>query len=127
MPLQGNERRKFIRFPFNYPVLHRLKGSKEWNYSHSDNISFGGIEFPSALNYSEQDVLELKINFPAPSQNNCVFDAIVVSTTIIEKEWGESSLIRIQFSSVSPEQREFIEILLNERMDKLEEKKRDRL
>jgi c-di-GMP-binding flagellar brake protein YcgR len=126
MSIQGEERRKYIRFPFNYPVLHRPEGAGEWNYSHSDNIGFGGMEFPSTWDYAVGDFLALKINFPDLEQGKSIFKARVVTVTRRAREAAPSRLVGVAFVDLTPAQHRLIERMISERAEQLEERKRGR-
>ena len=62
---RGIEKRKFIRFPFTFPIKHRPAGSGEMLESQSDNISLGGVMFFSSREYTLDQMLDVEIHYTA--------------------------------------------------------------
>jgi hypothetical protein len=62
--MSDDERRKFIRHPFSYPlkvsVLHHEHGRQEHKFE-ADNIGGGGLQFRSAHSFPEGTELEIDL------------------------------------------------------------------
>jgi len=58
----GKERRQHERIKEAFTIHHRLAGKNEtWHISAIENVGAGGLLFNSPREYSEEDVLEIKI------------------------------------------------------------------
>jgi tetratricopeptide (TPR) repeat protein len=61
---KGKERRKYIRFPYNYPIRIRRLGEAQYQDAESDNISLGGVMLFSKVVHGVGESVEMEIDFP---------------------------------------------------------------
>lgn len=115
--VSGIEKRKFIRFPFTFPIKHRPTGEGEMAESQSDNISLGGVMFFANVEYSLDQALDIEIHYTAS-------ETLKPFSVKAQVRWIQTTnsnppeyLVGVKFIDLSQRQTDQIQQLVDECVD----------
>lgn len=111
------EKRKYMRIVFNNNVKHRLLVENEWIESPSHNIGLDGMMLSSARLYEDLEKIEIKICHPLFEFNIVPIKGVVIWCHKTKKVM-DTYLLGIQFETLTKDQEEYINKLIDHRLMK---------